>query len=60
VPRHAKVYRDLKAEYARLQREMTGAFGEFKADVDSGAYPAAKHVVEGDDSEYAAFMRRLG
>jgi 3-methyl-2-oxobutanoate hydroxymethyltransferase len=60
VPRHAKVYRNLKAEYERLHRETIAAFSEFKADVDSGAYPAAKHVVEGDEGEFAVFMKRLG
>lgn len=60
VPRHAKTYRDLKADYARLRAEMAGAFSEFKADVDSGVYPAAGHVVDGDDAEYAAFMKQLG
>lgn len=45
-PRHAKVYRDFAAEYARLQRERVAAFGEFRADVESGAYPEPKHLVD--------------
>jgi 3-methyl-2-oxobutanoate hydroxymethyltransferase len=44
-PRHAKVYRDFAAEYDRLQQERVAAFGEFVADVRSGAYPEDRHVV---------------
>ena len=58
-PRHAKVYRDFKAEYARLQRERVAAFAEFKADVASGAYPGEEHLVGISDDEFASFMTRL-
>ena len=37
-PRHAKVYRNFRAEYDRLQRERIAAFKEFRADVETGAY----------------------
>jgi len=59
VPRHAKVYRDLKAEYDRIQREMAAAFAEFRNDVAAGAYPAPEHVIADDDAEFEAFRRRL-
>ena len=58
-PRHAKVYRNFRAEYARLQNERVAAFNEFKADVASGAYPQAQHVVPIEDGEFEAFMKRL-
>lgn len=58
-PRHAKVYRNFRAEFERLQRERIAAFTEFKADVDSGAYPGKEHLVPIDDAEFAAFMKRL-
>lgn len=58
-PRHAKVYRDFRAEYARLQRERVNAFTEFKADVSSGAYPEEKHLVGISDEEFASFMQQL-
>jgi 3-methyl-2-oxobutanoate hydroxymethyltransferase len=45
IPRHAKVYRHFAAEFARLQAERIAAFSEFRTDVDSGAYPEAKHNV---------------
>jgi 3-methyl-2-oxobutanoate hydroxymethyltransferase len=58
-PRHAKVYRNLRAEYDRLQRERIAAFKEFRADVESGAYPEEKHLVPIADSEFKAFMAGL-
>lgn len=45
IPRHAKVYRNFAAEFARLQAERIAAFTEYRQDVDSGAYPEAKHNV---------------
>lgn len=59
VPRHGKVYRDFNAEYARLQEERIAAFREFKADVDSLAYPEDRHIVKMDAGELAQFMDRL-
>ena len=59
VPRHAKVYRDLKTEYDRLQRETIAAFGEFKADVDSGTYPGPEHQINAKSDEYQQFLQAL-
>jgi len=53
-PRHAKVYRDFRAELDRLQRERIAAFKEFRADVESGAYPEEKHLVRIADGEFSA------
>lgn len=58
-PRHAKVYRNFRAEYDRLQTERIAAFREFKADVASGAYPEKKHLVGIDDAEFATFVKGL-
>ncbi len=58
-PRHAKVYRNFRAEYDRLQREREAAFKEFIGDVASGAYPAPEHLVPIADAEFDAFMSRL-
>lgn len=58
-PRHAKTYRDFASEYARLQRERVAAFGEFRADVASGAYPAPEHIVPIDDAEFEGFLAGL-
>ncbi len=58
-PRHAKLYRDFRAELDRLQRERVAAFKEFRADVETGAYPEEKHLVPIADDEFATFMQGL-
>jgi len=55
-PRHAKTYRDFRAELDRLQDERIAAFKEFRADVDHGAYPEPGHVVPIEDAEYDRFI----
>ena len=59
-PRHAKTYRNFAAEFNRLQQERIGAFREFIADVQTGAYPAAQHTVPVADEEFQSFRTRLG
>ena len=59
-PRHAKVYRNFRAEYDRLQQERIAAFKEYAGDVSSGAYPEERHLVPIEDAEYEAFMRKMG
>jgi len=58
-PRHAKVYRDFRTEFDRLQRERIAAFGEFAADVTSSGYPADEHNVGIPDAEFEAFLAQL-
>jgi len=58
-PRHAKMYRNFAAEFARLQQERIGAYREFVADVNTGAYPAPQHVVPIEDGEFAEFAARI-
>jgi len=58
-PRHAKVYRNFRAEYDRLQKERIAAFSEFATDVKSGAYPAPEHLVEVEDKEFTAFLSQV-
>jgi 3-methyl-2-oxobutanoate hydroxymethyltransferase len=55
-PRHAKTYRNFAAEFERLQQERITAFGEFIADVNSGAYPQPQHMVPVADAEFDHFM----
>lgn len=59
IPRHAKTYRDFTAERARLQRERVEAYGEYIAEVTSGTFPAARHMVDIADDEYEAFLETL-
>jgi 3-methyl-2-oxobutanoate hydroxymethyltransferase len=58
-PRHAKVYRNFRAEYDRLQKERVTAFREFRADVDGGAFPEEKHLVPIAEAEFEAFVKAL-
>jgi 3-methyl-2-oxobutanoate hydroxymethyltransferase len=48
IPRHAKTYRNFAAERERLQLERIAAYKEYIADVTSGAFPEAGHVVSID------------
>jgi 3-methyl-2-oxobutanoate hydroxymethyltransferase len=56
VPRHAKIYRNFKVEYDRLQQERIAAFREYVQDIQSGAYPAERHTVGVSDSELTEFL----
>lgn len=58
-PRHAKVYRNFRAEHERLQRERVAAFGEFIRDVADGAYPAHDHAVPVSDGEFEQFLAAI-
>ena len=58
-PRHAKTYRNFRAEYDRLQQERIDAFKELKADIENGTYPEPKHVVQIKDEEFEAFTAQL-
>ena len=58
-PRHAKTYRNFRAEFDRLQQERIAAFKELKADIDSGAYPQPEHIVPIKDDEFETFLAHL-
>ena len=58
-PRHSKKYRDFRAEYQRLHAERVAAYGEYRADVVGGIYPAAEHKLQIDEAELAKFMEAL-
>jgi 3-methyl-2-oxobutanoate hydroxymethyltransferase len=59
TPRHAKIYRNFREEFARLQAERIAAFKEYATDVSSGNYPAETHVLGIADEEFAAFTSSL-
>lgn len=59
IPRHAKIYRDFLVEYDRLQQERIAAFKEYKADVDSGAFPESGQIVEADQRVFEEFMEKI-
>lgn len=59
VPRHSKLYRDFKSEYARLYRESVSAFKELRNDVVTGAYPMPANEVSIENKELDAFLAAL-
>lgn len=59
TPRHGKVYRNLAPDLERIQRERVAAFVEFKADVDSGGYPAPQHTVPIEEKEFGDFLKSV-
>jgi 3-methyl-2-oxobutanoate hydroxymethyltransferase len=56
IPRHAKVYANLHAELQRVQKMRVEAFRSLKEDVDSGAFPEPKHLLEVSDREFESFL----
>jgi 3-methyl-2-oxobutanoate hydroxymethyltransferase len=60
IPRHAKVYANLAAEFDRLQGLRTDAMRTFAQDVRSGAYPSDDYVVTAQADVVAAFRDWLG
>ncbi|MBI3172262.1 MAG: 3-methyl-2-oxobutanoate hydroxymethyltransferase [Chloroflexi bacterium] len=46
-------------QYANLNGEMTRAFNEYIADVQSRAFPAAEHTVEMVDEEWDSLLKEL-
>ena len=58
-PRHSKRYRDFRATYERLHAERVAAYGEYRVDVEAGAYPADEHKLQVDEAELAEFLEAL-
>ena len=57
VPRHARMYRDFKKEYAKLQTERVSAFKEFHEDTINKNFNDPKITVGIDDKEYDKFLK---
>jgi 3-methyl-2-oxobutanoate hydroxymethyltransferase len=56
TPRHARVYRNFKKEYERLQKERVAAFKEFHQDTIDRNFNDPKITVPIDDREYEKFL----
>lgn len=59
IPRHARVYADLNALYARIAAEKARALLAFRDDVLSGSFPNADECVVADETEVARFIEML-
>ena len=56
IPRHARVYRNFKKEYARLQEERVSAFKEFHEDAINKNFNDPKITVQIKDDEFDKFL----
>ncbi|MGE0008893.1 MAG: 3-methyl-2-oxobutanoate hydroxymethyltransferase [Parvibaculaceae bacterium] len=59
VPRHAKAYRDFAGLRDRMQTERVAAYREYIADIRSGAFPEARHLVAMDEAELHRFVEAV-
>ena len=57
TPRHARIYRDFKKEFAKLQRERVNAFKEFHDDTVKKNFNDPKITVGIDDKEFENFLK---
>ncbi|SVD53289.1 uncharacterized protein METZ01_LOCUS406143, partial [marine metagenome] len=57
IPRHARIYRDFKKEYAKLQVERIKAFKEFHEDTINKNFNDPKITVKIEDKEYEKFLK---
>ncbi|PPR45494.1 MAG: 3-methyl-2-oxobutanoate hydroxymethyltransferase [Alphaproteobacteria bacterium MarineAlpha5_Bin6] len=56
IPRHARIYKDFKKEYARLQEERVNAFKEFHKDTTEKNFNDPKITVGIEDKEFEKFL----
>ena len=59
IPRHAKVYRDHKAENQRLYDDSVTAFREFHSEVLNGQFPTQNQLLNMDATELVEFRSRI-
>ena len=57
MPRHARVYKNFKKEYERLQNERVEAFKSFHADTVNEKFDDPKITVGIADNEYEKFLK---
>ncbi len=56
IPRHARIYKDFKKEYERLQKERIDAFKSFHEDTVNKNFNDPKITVGIKDNEYERFL----
>ena len=57
IPRHARIYRDFKNEYEKLQVERVKAFKEFHEDTVNKNFNDPKITVGIDEKEFDDFLK---
>jgi 3-methyl-2-oxobutanoate hydroxymethyltransferase len=58
-PRHSKQYRDLYTMKQAMQVERVAGFKAFIADVQSGGFPAAEHIIKAPDGLIDGFLAAI-
>ena len=56
IPRHARIYRDFKKEYEKLQEERVKAFKEYHNDTVNKKFDDPKITVGIKDNEFDKFL----
>ena len=59
IPRHARIYKDFKKEYTKLQEQRILAFKEFHNDTIEKKFNDPKITVGIDDKEYENFLNQV-
>ena len=57
IPRHARIYKDFKKEFERLQVQRIEAFKSFHEDTINKKFDDPKITVGIDDKEYDKFLK---
>ena len=57
IPRHARIYRDFKKEFSKLQTERVSAFKEFHDDTINKKFNDPKITVNIDEGEFEKFLK---
>ena len=57
IPRHARIYKDFKKEFEKLQSERVNAFKEFHSDTINKKFNDPKITVKIDESEFEKFLK---
>ena len=57
IPRHARIYRNFKKEFEKLQKERLNAFKEFHNDTINKNFNDSKITVGIEDREYEKFLK---
>ena len=57
IPRHARIYRDFKKEFAKLQAERISAFKEFHDDTVNKKFNDPKITVNIEEGEFEKFLK---
>ena len=59
IPRHAKAYRNFRAEYQRLQEERIAAFKEYAADVREGRFPTVQNLLTMEETVFEEVVQQI-